>query len=181
MRHDLKTIVAALHVLTEVPPGSLQVSVAAPIGSGAWRVAGRLERMGMSVERVGTDQPRAKEAGMRTFRVTVEGRAYEVTVEEVGAAVPPSPAAPPRRSQAVPPKAAARPVGERRILAPMPGKILAVNVAPGDAVESDGVVLVLEAMKMENDILAGADGTITTVEVTTGDRVNTGDLLAVIE
>src|SRR5512133_3780957 len=104
MRDHLAAILAAVHEFTGAPSEGLRVSAVVPVESGAWRVAGQLERMGMSVERVGTDQPRAKEAGMRTFRVTVEGRAYEVTVEEVGAGVPPSPVPPPRRSQAVPAK-----------------------------------------------------------------------------
>ena len=63
----------------------------------------------------------------------------------------------------------------------MSGKILAVNVAPGDTVTEGTVLLILEAMKMENDILAPAGGTVKAVKVQDGDTVNTGDLLMVIE
>jgi glutaconyl-CoA decarboxylase len=63
----------------------------------------------------------------------------------------------------------------------MPGKVLAVNVAPADAVDTDTVLLVLEAMKMENDILAPAEGTVTSVHVRAGETVNTGDVMMVIE
>jgi glutaconyl-CoA decarboxylase len=71
--------------------------------------------------------------------------------------------------------------GERSIPAPLPGKILAVNVVPGDAVTEGAVLLILEAMKMENDILAPAGGTVKAVKVQNGDTVKTGDLLVVIE
>jgi glutaconyl-CoA decarboxylase len=63
----------------------------------------------------------------------------------------------------------------------MPGKILAVNVVPGDTVAGGSVLLILEAMKMENDILAPMDGTVKAVKVQSGDTVNTGDLLVVLE
>ena len=65
--------------------------------------------------------------------------------------------------------------------APMPGKVLVVNVAPGAAVKRGTVLLVLEAMKMENDIMAPVDGTIKAVNVSVGSSVNTGDVLVVIE
>ena len=114
-----------------------------------------------------------EEGPMRRFRVTVDGKAYEVTVEEIPAAKPdrnPSPPAPqPRASQG------------RPVKAPMPGTVLEVRVAPGDAVTAQSVLLVLEAMKMENDILAPAGGTISAVRVTAGDSVNSGDVLAIIE
>jgi glutaconyl-CoA decarboxylase len=63
----------------------------------------------------------------------------------------------------------------------MPGKILAVNAVQGDTVTADTVVAILEAMKMENDILAPAEGTVKSVHVQPGDTVNTGDLMVVIE
>jgi len=131
---------------------------------------------------------------MKTYRVTVEGQTYEVTVEEVTAAptssggARPTPAAPPTRAPA--PQAGTRsgisPVltlaaGERPVPAPMPGKILAVNVVPGDTVAAGAVLLILEAMKMENDILAPGDGKVKAVKVQNGDTVNTGDLMIVLE
>jgi glutaconyl-CoA decarboxylase len=62
----------------------------------------------------------------------------------------------------------------------MPGKISTINVKPGDSVKSGEVLLILEAMKMENDIMASADGTVQSVNVNVGDSVNTGDALVVI-
>jgi glutaconyl-CoA decarboxylase len=62
----------------------------------------------------------------------------------------------------------------------MPGKILAVKAVPGDEVKSGTVLVILEAMKMENDIMATADGTIKSVNVQVGDSVNTGDVLIVL-
>jgi glutaconyl-CoA/methylmalonyl-CoA decarboxylase subunit gamma len=135
---------------------------------------------------------------MKTYRVTVDGQAYEVTVEEVKSAEaqPASPRAEATPAVAAPkpvaspprlaPKPAAAPVltlaaGERPVPAPMPGKILAVNVVPGDAVAAGTVLLILEAMKMENDILAPADGKVKAVKVQNGDTVNTGDLMIVLE
>jgi len=78
-------------------------------------------------------------------------------------------------------RAGAVPGGERAIRSPMPGKVLAVNVAPADAVDTDTVLLVLEAMKMENDILAPAEGTVKSIHVRPGATVNTGDVMMVIE
>jgi biotin carboxyl carrier protein len=63
----------------------------------------------------------------------------------------------------------------------MPGKILTVNVVPGDTVAAGTVLLILEAMKMENDILAPGDGKVKVVKVQNGDTVNTGDLMIVLE
>jgi biotin carboxyl carrier protein len=135
---------------------------------------------------------------MKTYRVTVDGHAYEVTVEEVkGAEAQPAspraevtPAAATLKAVAPPsrpaPRPAAAPVltlaaGERPVPAPMPGKILAVNVVPGDTIAAGTVLLILEAMKMENDILAPADGKVKAVKVQNGDTVNTGDLMIVLE
>jgi glutaconyl-CoA decarboxylase len=63
----------------------------------------------------------------------------------------------------------------------MPGKILDIKVTPGDVVKSGTVLVILEAMKMENDIMAPADGTVRAINVKEGDSVNTGDVLVVIE
>ncbi len=110
---------------------------------------------------------------MRRFRVTVDGQPHEVTLEEL-----PDPVAP-----SAPHPATARPEApvRRRIPAPMPGRILDVRVTPGTAVSPDSVVVVLEAMKMENDIVAGSAGKVAAVNVQPGDAVNTGDALLEME
>ncbi len=115
---------------------------------------------------------------MRKFNVVVNGKSYEVDVEEVGgdgASVSIAPAAAPAP--------AAKPVvsGEGTpVKAPMPGLILGLAHKDGDVVKKNEKVVVLEAMKMENDINAPADGTITYV-VKKGDNVDTGAVLAYIK
>ena len=108
---------------------------------------------------------------MKTYTITVNGTAYEVTVEE-GAG---SGAAPVVKSAA---PVAARAVGAVKVNAPMPGKILAVKANAGQAVKKGDVIIVLEAMKMENDIVAPQDGTIASVSCAVGDSVEAGALLA---
>lgn len=134
---------------------------------------------------------------MKKFNVTVNGKSYEVEVEEVNgsaaapvvsAAAPVAPAAPVAAPKAAPapaptaaPKAAA-PVsaGATTITAPMSGTIFKNLVKPGDAVKNGQVVLVLEAMKMENEIFAPCDGTVSEVRVSEGAAVQPGDVLIVI-
>ena len=123
---------------------------------------------------------------MKTYRVTVNGIAYDVEVEELGsaAAAPSAPAAP---APAPAPKAAPAPAAQKAapaghggagaIKAPMPGTIIKVNVKPGAAIKKGDVLCVLEAMKMENDIMAPADGTVATVEVSAGQSVQTDAVL----
>ena len=118
---------------------------------------------------------------MRKFNITVNGKSYEVDVEEVGGVSVPAAlkAAPAPAPAAAAPKAA--PVaGASQVKAPMPGTILSVKVKAGDKVSSGDVVAILEAMKMENEIFAGVDGTIAGVSVSSGDAVNTGDVIVSI-
>ena len=101
---------------------------------------------------------------MKKYNVTVNGTSYEITLEVVDAAdvkAAPAPAAAPAA-------------------APMPGTILAVNVQNGAAVKKGDVLMVLEAMKMENEIICPCDGTIASVNTAKGSSVETGAVLCVI-
>jgi len=122
---------------------------------------------------------------MRKFNVTVNGTTYEVEVEELGgvASAPVSrPAAAPSAPKSAPapkaaPAAAAAPAGGKNVTAPMPGTVLSIPVKQGDAVKRGQVLLVLEAMKMENEIKSGVDGAVASIAVKVGDSVNTGQLM----
>jgi len=119
---------------------------------------------------------------MKNLIVTVNGVAYNVTVEEgTGAPVAPAaPAAAPAPAPAAAPAAPAAPAGAAGsvvVNAPMPGNILDVKVKPGDSVKAGDTLLILEAMKMENEISAPQDGTITSIDVRKGDVVDSGALL----
>ncbi len=123
---------------------------------------------------------------MKRFNITVNGKAYDVAVEELDANAAPVAAAPvaaPAASAPAPaPAAAPTPTagaGEA-VNAPMPGTILDVKVNNGDSVTKGQVIMILEAMKMENDIVATCDGTITSLLAKKGDQVNSGDALATI-
>ena len=121
---------------------------------------------------------------MKKYNVTVNGTAYEITLEvadaaEIKATAPAAaPAAAPAPAAVAAPTAA--PANGETVTAPMPGTILAVNVQNGAAVKKGDVLMVLEAMKMENEIVAPADGTVASVNVTKGASVETGAVLCVI-
>lgn len=117
---------------------------------------------------------------MKRFNITVNGKAYDVAVEEVGAGSAPAAAAPVQAAAPAPAPAAA-PAGGTAVKAPMPGNILDVKVGAGDTVAEGQVLMVLEAMKMENDIVAPKAGTVASVNVKKGDSVNRDDLLASIQ
>ena len=184
-------VTAAVHAAAA--PGTLRVAGITRLGAESpWRAAGRLDALGMELERgqQWRTEP-VREAGMKSYRVTVDGQAFEVTVEELRGtdALPPriapsrvpAPSAPPPPPRPSAKAVMARAAGEHPIPAPLSGKVLAVNVVPGNTVTEGAVLLILEAMKMENDILAPADGTVKAVKVQNGDTVKTGDLLVVIE
>lgn len=120
---------------------------------------------------------------MKKYNVTVNGTAYEVTLEAVDASevkTSPAPAAAPAAAPAPTPAAApAAPVsgGKETVSSPMPGNILAVNVANGAAVKKGDVLMILEAMKMENEIVAPQDGTVASVNVSKGDSVEAGQVI----
>jgi len=117
---------------------------------------------------------------MKNYTITVNGNVYDVTVEEGQTSGAPTSA--PVAKKAAPkaaPKAAA-PTGAQgavKVAAPMQGKILKVLVSPGASVKKGDVLLILEAMKMENEISAPQDGTVATVECAVGDSVETGKVL----
>ena len=114
---------------------------------------------------------------MKKYRVNVNGTVYEVELEEMTGA----PAAAPVAAPAPAPVAAAAPVaGGEKVTSPMPGTILSVNVAAGDAVKRGQVLMILEAMKMENEIMCPCDGTVASVSVTKGAAVESGTLLCTI-
>jgi len=136
---------------------------------------------------------------MRKFNITVNGVTYEVEVEEIsaGTAAAPSAAPVPQAAPAVPqaapakqdapkpaahaPKAAAPAAGSIQITSPMPGNIMKVNVSTGAAVKKGDILIILEAMKMENEILAPEDGTVASVAVSQGVTVASGDLLVTLK
>lgn len=119
---------------------------------------------------------------MKNYTITVNGTPYNVTVEE-GTSTATAPAAAPVQApapQAAPtPKAAPAPAGAGsvKVDAPMPGNILDIKVSNGAAVKAGQVLCVLEAMKMENDIVAPQDGTVASINVNKGDSVEAGQTI----
>lgn len=113
---------------------------------------------------------------MKKYKVTVNGVAYEVELEELtGAAPAPAAAAAP----APPPPPA--PAGGEQVTAPMPGTILSVNVAVGDSVKRGQVLMILEAMKMENEIMCPRDGRVAAIQTAKGAAVESGTPLCAIQ
>lgn len=114
---------------------------------------------------------------MKKYKVTVNGTAYEIELEEIDASAV---SAAPKTAEA--PKTEEKPVSAEgeKVCAPMPGNILDVKVKVGDTVKSGEVLLILEAMKMENEIMASVDGTVKSVDVQKGASVETGAVLCVI-
>ena len=127
---------------------------------------------------------------MKNYRVTVNGVAYDVVVEELnGSVAAPVPVAAPAAAPVAAPKAAPAPAaapkasgnaGATAVKAPMPGNLIKVNVKVGDAVKKGDVLCVLEAMKMENDIMAPADGVVASVEAAQGASVATDAVLVTL-
>ena len=121
---------------------------------------------------------------MKSYTIIVNGKVYEVTVEENTGApkAPAAPAAPAPKAPApaAPAPAAAGKAGSVQVTAPMPGKILGVKAAVGQAVKRGEVLIVLEAMKMENEIVAPEDGTVASINVTTGSSVEAGEIIATL-
>ena len=122
---------------------------------------------------------------MKKYRVNVNGTVSEVALEVMDGPAP-APAAPaPAASAPAPAPApaaapAAVPAGGEKITAPMPGTILSVNVQNGAAVKKGDILFILEAMKMENEIMSPCDGTVLSVNTSKGSAVESGTLLCVI-
>ena len=104
---------------------------------------------------------------MKSYTITVNGNVYDVTVEETG-----STASAPVRP------AASGAEGSIKVTAPMPGKVLSISANPGQAVKKGETILVFEAMKMENSVVAPEDGTVASIVVTVGDSFEAGATLA---
>lgn len=107
------------------------------------------------------------------YVVTLNGKNYEVEVEETDAVIT-------AVTDAAPAAAPAAAADGQKVLSPMPGTILSVNVSVGSAVKAGEVILILEAMKMENEIVAPCDGTVKQLAVQKGSTVATDALLAVV-
>lgn len=121
---------------------------------------------------------------MKRFNITVNGKAYDVAVEEItDGSAPVAVSAPATVSAPAPaPAQAPAPAGEgEKVTAPMPGTILDVKVSVGDSVTKGQVMMILEAMKMENEIVSPCDGKVTSVVVKKGDTVNSSDTLATVQ
>ncbi|GAB1455547.1 biotin/lipoyl-binding protein [Spirochaetota bacterium] len=116
---------------------------------------------------------------VKKYKVTVNGQSYDVGVEEVGVAQLSVAAAPVTPSASAAPVAAAAPAPSSgsgaTIKAPMPGTVLSLKVSAGQSVKNGDVLMILEAMKMENEISAPCDGVVSAIRVQTGSTVNTGD------
>ena len=113
----------------------------------------------------------AGDTGEGAAKVLVDAKEYEVEVKGTAARRPPRPAA----------KRPSPPGGAGAITSQMTGRVIRVDVEPGQAVKEGQVLLIIEAMKMENEVLAPADGTVKEVAVAAGARVNDGDLLVILD
>ena len=122
---------------------------------------------------------------MKAYKVTVNGNVYEITIEvvdkaDIKAAPVSAPAQAPAQAPASAPAPVSTPAGGTAVSAPMPGTILKVNVSNGQAVKKGDVLFILEAMKMENEIIAPCDGTVAGVSVAQGASVDTGAALCTL-
>ncbi len=125
---------------------------------------------------------------MKSYRITVNGTVYDVQVEETGSQQAPVSASAPASAPVSAPAPAAQPAAPAAsgsgagtpITAPMPGNILDIKVKLGDSVSVNQVVIILEAMKMENEIITSVAGKVTGINVTKGQTVASGDTLITV-
>ncbi len=132
---------------------------------------------------------------MKYYTITVNGNTYNVSVEE-GVSAAPAPAAAPKaiaaptpvasapaaekKEEAAPAPAVGGSEGSFKVSSPMPGKIVSVKASVGQTLRKGEVILILEAMKMENEIVAPQDGTVASINVAAGQSVDAGTLLATL-
>ncbi len=109
----------------------------------------------------------------KTYHITLNGKVYEVEIEEVQPGQAPKKTTVPATAPKVSPVSG----GGEKITAPMPGSMFAISVKQGQVVKKGDVVAVLEAMKMENEIVATVDGTVSAIHVDKGQNVNLGDVI----
>ena len=118
---------------------------------------------------------------MKNYTITVNGNVYDVTVEETGS-TPSTPVKPAAPKAAPAPKAPAAngSEGSVKVTAPMPGKVLSTSANPGQAVKRGDTILVFEAMKMENSVVAPQDGTVASIAFGVGDSFEAGAVIATL-
>lgn len=112
---------------------------------------------------------------MKSYTITVNGNVYDVTVEETGSTA----SAPVRPAKPAAPVATGK-EGSVKVTAPMPGKVLSISANPGQAVKKGETILVFEAMKMENSVVAPEDGTVASISVSVGDSFEAGAVIATL-
>lgn len=117
---------------------------------------------------------------MKAYKVNVNGKVYEITLEVIDKDDIKAPAKEEPKAQAPAAPAAPAPAGAKTINAPMPGNILKVNVTAGQSVKKGDVLMILEAMKMENEIMAPADAVVSSVSVSAGSTVEAGAVLCTL-
>lgn len=108
---------------------------------------------------------------IRKFTIKIEGKVFEAEVEEIGGAAPAATAAPAPRPAAVAPQPVVSSGSGSAVMAPMPGKIISVKATKGQQIKAGDVVLILEAMKMEQEIKSSISGTVSDILVKEGDTV----------
>lgn len=117
---------------------------------------------------------------MKNLRITVNGTAYDVQVEELGGSSAPAASAPATAAPAPAPAAPAGAAGSVVVKAPMPGTVVKIEVSAGQAVKAGQDLVFIEAMKMETPVKAPQDGTVATIDVAKGESVDSGKVLVTL-